>query len=334
MSNPTLSVPKTSRNVRKTAPLTQPWPDGWSGNGGVASGGVVAVEAWNSGSQVGSATVSGLPSVAASWIAARGRQKLQWYLSFQHADRPVGGGEVHHREEAGLVGVCRAHGRRRDRAPGGCRARSAANCQKIAAVVWSAVRVVLFSDPIDFTSSKSFVYSVLVSAFGPFERNCDGLSITNGFRFPTQASGSIAVGRERPPLGRHRADRRSNVNGAKYPSFARAASIAAAAAAPDTDAFSPRRPAGIRSSVFCVRGVEPGHPGRVDDRHEHVVRGGRDRRILRAEGCASQLSSSSRYGLYAGRSRSPRRRPRPAPSRCRVSGRARSAGSRSPGSGR
>ena len=77
MSNATLSVPKNLRAVCRTAPLTQPWPEGWSGNGGVTSGGVVGVDGWNSGSQLGSATVFGLPSVAASWIAARGRQKFQ-----------------------------------------------------------------------------------------------------------------------------------------------------------------------------------------------------------------------------------------------------------------
>ena len=32
-----------------------------------------------------------------------------------------------------------------------------ADCQKIAAVVWSAVRVALFSAPTAFTSLKSFV---------------------------------------------------------------------------------------------------------------------------------------------------------------------------------
>src|SRR5262245_47574484 len=88
MSNGTLSLPKNSRNVRRTAPLTQPCPDGWSGNGGVARGGVVCVAGLNSDSQAGSPTVAALPSVSPSRIAARGRQKLQWYLSFQQEIAP------------------------------------------------------------------------------------------------------------------------------------------------------------------------------------------------------------------------------------------------------
>jgi hypothetical protein len=35
---PTLSVPKKSCSVRTIAPLMQPCPAGWSGNGGLASG--------------------------------------------------------------------------------------------------------------------------------------------------------------------------------------------------------------------------------------------------------------------------------------------------------
>src|SRR5262245_10654103 len=73
--NDTLSVPKKFCSVFTTAPLIHVWPDGCSGNGGVASSGV----------QFGSATVSGFPSLSASWIAVIGRQKFQEYLSFQHA---------------------------------------------------------------------------------------------------------------------------------------------------------------------------------------------------------------------------------------------------------
>ena len=54
-----------------------PCPDGWSGNGGVVSGGTVGVAGSNSGRQLGSATVAGLPSVSASRIAVIGRQKFQ-----------------------------------------------------------------------------------------------------------------------------------------------------------------------------------------------------------------------------------------------------------------
>ena len=83
MSNSTLSLPKKSVIAPSTAPVKQVWPDGWSGNGGVPSGGVVCVVGANSDSHVGSPTVAGLPSVPASRIAARGRQNCQWYLSFQ-----------------------------------------------------------------------------------------------------------------------------------------------------------------------------------------------------------------------------------------------------------
>src|SRR5215472_12077866 len=76
-SNSTLSVPKKFANVLRTARLRQPWPEGWSGNGGVTSAGVVTVAAENKGSQFGSAIVRGLPSVSASRIAALGRQKFQ-----------------------------------------------------------------------------------------------------------------------------------------------------------------------------------------------------------------------------------------------------------------
>ena len=88
MSNATLSVPKKSWNASTVAPDTQPWPDGWSGNGGVASGGVVCVAGAKRDSQVGSATVDGFPSVSASRIAARGRQKCQYHLSFQQLIAP------------------------------------------------------------------------------------------------------------------------------------------------------------------------------------------------------------------------------------------------------
>ena len=82
------SVPKKSRSVFRTDPLTQPCPDGWSGNGGVLSGGTVGVAGSNNDLQAGSATVAGFPSVSASRIAAIGRQKFQWNLSFQQLIAP------------------------------------------------------------------------------------------------------------------------------------------------------------------------------------------------------------------------------------------------------
>ena len=172
------------------------------------------------------------------------------------------------------------------------------DCQKIAAVVWSAVRVVLLSDPIAFTSSKSFVYPVLVSAFGPLERNCEGLSITNGFRFPTQASGSVAVavsGRHRPASAR-----RSNVNGARYPSVARAASIAAAAAAPTRMPSSFVAPDGIGSSVFPYAASSSATRAGSTIATSTLCAAVAIAASCEPNGCAFSFARSSRYGLYAG----------------------------------
>src|SRR3954454_15681373 len=81
----TWSVPKKDWSVGTIAPAAQLWPDGWSGNGGVtrAGGAATGVAGSNSGSQSGSGSVAGLPSPAASRMAVTGRQKFQWYLSFQ-----------------------------------------------------------------------------------------------------------------------------------------------------------------------------------------------------------------------------------------------------------
>src|SRR5262249_53521338 len=76
--NATLSVPKKSCSTWTVAPLTQPCPDGGSGNPGVTSGAPAAGgDGSNSGSQPRSASVSGLPSLPASRIAVTGRQNLQ-----------------------------------------------------------------------------------------------------------------------------------------------------------------------------------------------------------------------------------------------------------------
>ena len=59
--------------------------------------------------------------------------------------------------------------------------------------VWSAVRIVLVVVPLppsDLISLKSVAYAVLVSASGPSLRNCDELSIRNGFTPPTHGVGS------------------------------------------------------------------------------------------------------------------------------------------------
>ena len=71
-----LSVPKKFWSVCTKAEVALQWPDGWSGKGGVKrSGGLqTGVDGSNNGSQIGSASVAGLPSVSASRIAVIGRQ--------------------------------------------------------------------------------------------------------------------------------------------------------------------------------------------------------------------------------------------------------------------
>ena len=76
--NAILSVPKNACSACTKAPLMQVCPDGWSGKPGVTSGGPeTGIVGLKSGSQAGSASVAGLPSLAASRIAVIGRQKFQ-----------------------------------------------------------------------------------------------------------------------------------------------------------------------------------------------------------------------------------------------------------------
>src|SRR5688572_16158837 len=84
-----------------------------------------------------------------------------------------------------------------------------------------ALGVVVPLPPRLFTSLYSCVYFLLVSAYGPFVRNCDVRLSVNGFTFPTQAEASrtafgtphvsgtvvgglVAVGRHSPGLSPHR----------------------------------------------------------------------------------------------------------------------------------
>src|SRR5918994_2519444 len=73
-----LSVPKNAFSACTNAPLMQPCPAGWSGNPGVTSGAPeTGTDGLNSGSQAGSGSVAGLPSLPASRIAVIGRQNFQ-----------------------------------------------------------------------------------------------------------------------------------------------------------------------------------------------------------------------------------------------------------------
>src|SRR3982751_5735199 len=82
------SVPKNDWNACMVALAYVVAPDGCSGYGGVINAGPAPpIEAGSDGSKSGvqpaSFVVPGLPSVSAFLIAALGRKKLQWYLSFQ-----------------------------------------------------------------------------------------------------------------------------------------------------------------------------------------------------------------------------------------------------------
>src|SRR5262249_1409094 len=107
------------------------------------------------------------------------------------------------------------------------------SCQKIAASVWSGVRVVLGSEPRSLTSLKSSAYSALVRAFGPSVRSISALGTINGRTFPTQAAGSFrkfgGVGCQIPGGA---GDGYGVGVGPKRPSFIRTLSIVLAVVSP------------------------------------------------------------------------------------------------------
>jgi hypothetical protein len=107
-------------------------------------------------------------------------------------------------------------------------------CQKMAMWVCSGVRAVLFTDPSALTSLKSSAQAALLRSWGPSVRNWEELMSRNGLTPPTHGVGSsISVpsgfdsGHQCPGarLGSH-------WEGPKRRSFARAATIASAAALP------------------------------------------------------------------------------------------------------
>src|SRR5215207_3109853 len=223
-SKPISSVPKKISSAVRYAASLQRCPEGWDGYGAVRS----AV-------QDGSGSVAGLPSSAARGIAFHGRQKSQWYLSFQQLI-----------PASAAVRFCIANKRAlsaRSTARLGSLSRFRATafqvatgvlCQKSAMCVCSGVRAVLLTEPSAFTSLKSAAHATLVSAGGPALRNCDELCIRNGRTFPTHGVGSsmgvpsgFKSGCQCPgaAFGTHG-------DGPKRPSFSRAAIIASAAAFP------------------------------------------------------------------------------------------------------
>ena len=126
-----------------------------------------------------------------------------------------------------------------------------------------------------------------MSARGPFVRNCEELWRTNGSTLATHANGSLTnaggAGRHSPT-----SSPAVNENGSYLPSFVLSASIAAAAAAP---AAIPSVLAGAVGNVcerVGIEGVESIEDHLRQRRHEpasesdeHVVRGGRNRGLLR-----------------------------------------------------
>ena len=153
-SKATRSLWKKSCSTLTTALLTQLWPEGWSGKLGSIRAGVVGVAGSNSGRQFGSASVAGLPSVSARWMASIGRQNRRRYLSFQQAIAASAAPSVSYPEQARVLRRAQpVAGREIARHPAVERIGWA--CQKIAAIVWSAVRVGLAKAPSALTSLKS-----------------------------------------------------------------------------------------------------------------------------------------------------------------------------------
>jgi hypothetical protein len=152
-----LSVPKKYWRVRTIAPAAQLWPEGCSGNGGVTSAGGVAtgVDGSNSGVHVGSAEVAAFPSLAASRMAVIGRQKFQWYLSFQ---QPIAASAAARFPVAKSRALSTMSSCRRLASVRSTRFQKPKrwSCQKIAASVSSGVRVVLSSAPTFLISLESF----------------------------------------------------------------------------------------------------------------------------------------------------------------------------------
>ena len=87
------SVPKNRIKTWAAAPPSTAWAESWSGMGGVGTNGV----------QVGSAAVSGLPSVSAVWMAVTGRQIVVEVLRLERADVSVCEGHVEQAEQARVL---------------------------------------------------------------------------------------------------------------------------------------------------------------------------------------------------------------------------------------
>jgi hypothetical protein len=187
-----------------------------------------------------------LPSPAASRIAITGRQNRHWYLLYQQPIAPSADARfaiANRRALSAMSSPWLADSARNTR----FHSAGPWSCQKIAASVWSAVRVVLEIEPSRLTSLKSSAYASLVSGFGGSESSIATSGTRNGRTFATHGAGSSpnpgGDGRHSPGP-----EPNTNVNDPPRPSFARAASIAAAAASPAAIPPASAGPSGIAAS--------------------------------------------------------------------------------------
>src|SRR5438552_2444526 len=126
------SVPRNEVSTVATAPaLVHPWALGYSGWLGVAI----------SGAQVGSARVTGLPSVSPAGMAVTGRQKLYAYLAAKHVIMASVPAMALMASSSAVSCWSRPRSAARSRNAACCWGIGAAD-QKRAASVWAAVRAV------------------------------------------------------------------------------------------------------------------------------------------------------------------------------------------------
>ena len=155
------------------------------------------------------------------------------------------------------------------------------SCQKIAASVWSGVRVMLVSEPTSLISLKSSAYSALVSAFGPSVRSISTFGTMNGRTFPTHGAGSFSkfggVGRQIPGRWRVKRGRRPEAS-VIHPCLKHCRGCRLT----DSDPRS-LRSRGIVGEARYVRVVERLQCSQLpwEDTHEHAERRCRRGRFLR-----------------------------------------------------
>ena len=154
------------------------------------------------------------------------------------------------------------------------------NCQKIAAILWSAVRRALVREPSSLTSLYSLAYFSLVNALGPDVGNWSGLGHEERPQVANPAIGIRPGRRDRSPLPGARSDHRGE-RGHEAITCASAEHGCRGGCA-GTDALVLGRAVRDLGQACRVGRVERGHLVRRDDRHEHVMGCGGDRGL---DGC-------------------------------------------------